>query len=275
MGEYVVSMAKDPPRADLRADCASCAALCCVAPGFEVSGDFPINKPAGQACPNLTPDYRCRIHDHLRAEGFLGCATFDCFGAGQRTTRAFGPRTWRSDPAVAQPMFRSFGVLRLLHEILWYLEEASDRLPRGDMRDEVHRLRLRTQSAARSEPRDLLLLEVGGFQSVAGALLERVSMALRSRPRVGRYLRGADLAGRRFEGADLRRSDLRAACLIQADLRGADLRQADLLGADLRAADLRSANLIDAIFLTQAQVQAAIIDGQTALPAALERPPQR
>ncbi len=144
--------AEDSSRADLRADCESCAALCCVAPRFEVSADFPIHKPAGEACPNLTSDYRCGIHDDLRQKGFLGCAAFDCFGAGPRTTRAFGARTWRTNPAIAQPMFRSFGVLRLLHEILWYLEEASDRFPEGAMRDEVRRLRLRTQNAARSEP---------------------------------------------------------------------------------------------------------------------------
>ncbi len=266
-------MANDPPRADLRADCASCAALCCVAPGFEVSADFPIHKPAGEACPNLTSDYRCQIHDHLRQKGYLGCAAFDCFGAGQRTTRAFGGRTWRTDPTLAQPMFRSFGLLRLLHEILWYLEEATDRLPNGTMRDEVHRLRLRTQNMARSAPRDLPRLDVGDLQSDAGALLERVSVALRSRPRVGPSFRGTDLAGSRFEGADLRRSDLRAACLVRANLRGADLRKADMLGADLRGTDLRSANLLDAIFLTQAQVQAAILDRRTELPPVLERPP--
>jgi hypothetical protein len=246
-----------------------------VAPRFEISADFPIDKQAGEACPNLSPEHRCGIHDHLSQTGFLGCAAFDCFGAGQRTTRAFGPRTWRSDPAVAQPIFRSFGVLLRLHEILWYLEEAWDRLPKGPLRDEVHRLRLRTQKAARSESADLPDLDVGGFQSDAGALLERVSLALRNGPPIGPSLRGADLAGSQFEGADLRRFDLRAACLIRANLRSADLRRADLLGADLRGADLRSANLTDAIFLTQAQVQAATVDRATKLPPVLERPPQR
>jgi Pentapeptide repeats (8 copies) len=266
-------MATHRPRAHLRADCASCSALCCVAPTFEVSADFPIHKPAGEACPHLSPEYRCRIHDHLRQKGFLGCAAFDCFGAGPRITGAFGERTWRTDPALGQQMFRSFGVLRLLHEILWYLEEASDRLPDGTMRDEVHGLRQRITDAARSEPQHLLGLDVAGLQSQSGQLLERVSLTLRRGPPLGASLRGADLAGGRFEGADFRRADLRAACLIRANLRGADLRQADLLGADLRGADLRSANLVDTIFLTQTQVQAAIIDRRTELPPVLEQPP--
>jgi hypothetical protein len=265
-------MSEDAGRMDLRADCSSCVGLCCVAPGFEVSADFPIHKPAGEACPNLTPDYRCRIHDRLRPNGFYGCAAFDCFGAGQRTTRAFEGRTWRSDPAVAHAMFQSFGVLRLLHEILWYLEEAFDRLATGTLRDEVSRLRDRTREAAHAGPGALLDLDAGILRSDAAALLERVSRALRGHE-VGPALRGADLAGRGFAGADLRRADLRAASLIRADLRGADLQLADLLGADLRGADLRSAKLSDAIFVTQAQVQAATVDHRTTLPPTLVRPP--
>ena len=260
-------------RDDLRADCAACAALCCVAPPFEVSADFPIHKPAGTACPNLTIEYRCRIHERLRQDGFHGCAAFDCFGAGQRATRAFGERTWRTDPADAPAAFAVFGVLRLLHEILWYLSEAVDRLPDGALREEASRLRQRMESAAAAPPEDLVDLDVATHQSDAGVLLERVSHALRQDPQIGVAWRGGDLAGRRLQGADLRRADLRGACLIRADLRGADLRQADLLGADLRGADLRSANLVDAIFLTQAQVQAAVGDRRTALPPVLKRPP--
>jgi Pentapeptide repeats (8 copies) len=263
-------MTDDRGRLDLRADCASCAALCCVAPSFEVSADFPIHKPAGQPCPHLAMDHRCRIHDRLRPNGFYGCVSFDCFGAGQRTTRAFEPRTWRTDPTVAQAMFRSFATIRLLHEILWYLQEASDRLAEGALRDEVSQLRQRTQEASEARLEGLLEVSADMLQGDAAALLERVSLTLRGH-QPGTSLRGADLAGRRLRGSDLRRADLRGACLIRADLRGADLRQADLLGADLRRADIRSANLSDAIFLTQTQVQAAIIDRGTALPPALVR----
>jgi hypothetical protein len=264
-------MSEDTRRAKLRADCDSCLALCCVAPTFEVSADFPIHKPAGEPCPNLTTEYRCQIHERLRPSGFHGCAAFDCFGAGQRTTLAFKERTWRGDRNVAQTMFQSFGFLRLLHEILWYLEEASDRLSPGTLRDEVSQLRQRTQEAAAGGPDDLLDLDAGTVHSDAAVLLERVSRAIRGHD-VGAALRGADLSGQGLRGADLRRADLRAACLIRTDLRGADLQLADLLGADLRGADLRSANLSDAIFVTQAQVQSAFIDRRTRLPPALLSP---
>jgi hypothetical protein len=243
-----------------------------VAPAFAVSADFPINKPAGTACPHLSLDHRCGIHDRLRQAGFAGCSAFDCFGAGQRTTRAFGKQTWRTNAGVAEAMFRVFGVLRALHEILWYLEEAGDRLPDGDLRREAHRKRQQIQGLAELPPDALIGLDVGDHHAEVGPLLERVSRVLRGDTPTGADYRGADLAGRQLGQADLRRADLRRACLIRTDLQGADLRLADLLGADLRGADLRAANLGDAIFLTQTQVQAAVGDARTALPAVLTRP---
>ena len=113
------------PRRELRADCARCFGLCCVAPAFAASADFAIDKPAGRPCPNLGADFRCGIHHELRGRGFAGCAVFDCFGAGQRIAQVtFGGRDWRRSPELAEPMFAAFAVLRQLHELLWYLAEA-------------------------------------------------------------------------------------------------------------------------------------------------------
>ncbi|WP_435798157.1 pentapeptide repeat-containing protein [Streptomyces decoyicus] len=50
------------------------------------------------------------------------------------------------------------------------------------------------------------------------------------------------------------------------------MRTADLIGADLRDADLGGADLTGALFLTQAQLNAAKGDAATRLPAALSRP---
>lgn len=124
-------------RADLRADCARCVGLCCVAPAFAASADFAMDKPAGRACPNLGADFGCRIHDGLRNRGFAGCAVFDCFGAGQHVTQVtFGGGDWRADPAVATSMFAVFPVMRQLKELLWHLAEALTRLPDGPPREE-------------------------------------------------------------------------------------------------------------------------------------------
>ena len=50
------------------------------------------------------------------------------------------------------------------------------------------------------------------------------------------------------------------------------MRETDLIGADLRDADLRGANLTGSIFLTQVQVNSAIGDMHTQLPASLRHP---
>jgi hypothetical protein len=103
----------------LQADCGRCFGLCCVAPGFSASADFAIDKPAGQPCPNLLPDFRCGIHQRLRQQGFRGCAAYDCFGAGQWVSQVtFGGVDWRQAPDTARPMFDAFAVSRQLHELL-------------------------------------------------------------------------------------------------------------------------------------------------------------
>ena len=109
----------------LTADCANCFGLCCVAPAFAKSADFAIDKRAGQPCPNLKSDFGCRIHETLRPQGFPGCTSYDCFGAGQHVAQAtFAGVSWRDDPDSAETMFAVFDVMRQLHELLWYLNEA-------------------------------------------------------------------------------------------------------------------------------------------------------
>ncbi|HEX2130203.1 MAG TPA: pentapeptide repeat-containing protein [Actinophytocola sp.] len=256
---------------ELRADCASCVGLCCVAPAFAASADFAVDKPAGTPCANLLADHRCGIHDSLRDKGFRGCTVFDCFGAGQRVTReTFGGRSWRDEPAVAGPMFAAFPVVRDLHELLWYLAEALDRAPAG-LRDDLRAAFAETDRLAGQTPEALAAVDVRAHRGRVNTLLTHVSEAVRGRR--GPHHRGADLAGRDLTGADLRRANLRGAVLIGADLTRADLRLADLTGADLRGTNLRAADLSTALFLTQFQTNAALGDATTRLPAAVDRPP--
>jgi hypothetical protein len=104
---------------DLHADCARCAALCCVALAFDRGEDFALDKPAQTPCPHLDAGFACTIHDTLNARGFSGCACYDCLGAGQRVTQdLFGGRDWRSDPALLGPMSEAFARLRQVHKDL-------------------------------------------------------------------------------------------------------------------------------------------------------------
>jgi hypothetical protein len=255
-------------RAHLRADCANCAGLCCVAPAFAASADFAIDKPAGVACPNLREDFRCGIHAQLRDRGFPGCTVFDCFGAGQRITQeTFGGRSWREAPELAAAQFAVLPVVRQLHEALWYLTEAESRSDAP----EVGELRALTERLATGTPAELTGLDVGAHRARVGQLLSEVSEAVRGEGRPDR--RGADLMGRDLRRVKLRDASLRGAYLIGADLRGVELGSADLLGADLRATDVRGADLSRCLFLTQPQVTAARGDMSTRLPVAVSAPP--
>jgi hypothetical protein len=113
----------------LRADCARCAALCCVALAFDRSVLFAFEKAAGEVCPNLDRCGRCRVHAVKAQAGFAGCAGYDCAGAGQRVTQeVFGGRSWREQPELLAPMAQAFTILRQVHELLLLLREAR-RLP--------------------------------------------------------------------------------------------------------------------------------------------------
>lgn len=259
---------------ELRADCSACVGLCCVALPFAASRDFGLDKAAGEPCRHLGEDSACGIHDRLRDRGFPGCAVFDCFGAGQRVTQVlYGGRGWRDEPALATEMFSVFGVVRSLHELLWFLQEAVTLPVVPVLEEAVEDARLRVEALTCSTPAALLDLDVDDVRREVGALLRRASAQTRAaRAPAGEQLGGADLVGGRMAGRDLAGADLRGALLIAADLTAADLRHADLLGTDLRDADLGGADLDDALFLTQPQVEAAKGDAATRLPRRLRRP---
>ncbi|MQA82112.1 MAG: pentapeptide repeat-containing protein [Streptosporangiales bacterium] len=259
---------------ELRADCANCAGLCCVASAFSRSADFAIDKEAGQPCPHLREDFRCGIHGELRQRGFAGCTVYDCFGAGQQVTQVtFGGRDWRGSPEIGARMFEVFGVMRQLHELLWYLSEALTLSPARSVHVELRAALGDVARLTLEDPDTLAALDVAARRRDIAVLLRRASAL--TRDGVGRRRAdhaGADLVGKDLRRADLHGADLRGAYLIGAGLEGADLRRADLLGADLRGARLAGADLTGALFLLQSQLDAATGDTTTTLPAAHTRP---
>lgn len=273
-------------REDLGADCGSCVGLCCVALAFARSADFPVDKAAGDPCGHLDGDSGCGIHGRLRESGFKGCTVFDCFGAGQKVSRQLYPgRSWRSDPTVGSEMFAVFAVVRRLHELLWYLDQAldlpGDGVPGPELAEHFERVR----AVSVAGPEEILTADVDGAYAVARPLLLAASAAARAaagaddavvrRPSSGGRRRlgpGSELLGADLSGQDLRGLDLRGSLLIAANLSGCDLTWTDVLGVDLRDADLRGARLDRAIYLTQMQVNGARGDDHTVLPEAFARP---
>ncbi|MEV0634846.1 pentapeptide repeat-containing protein [Streptomyces sp. NPDC050619] len=261
--------------AGLRGDCEQCFGLCCVALPFAASADFAIDKKAGKPCPNLRGDHRCGIHAKLREKGFNGCTVYDCFGAGQKVSQiTFGGRDWRtSPPEQARHMAEVFPVVRQLHELLWYLNEALTLPAARPVHDGLRRALDETERLTHKTPEELGALDVAAHRQEVNVLLLKTSELARAGIRgKKKNRRGADLMGARLKGADLRGANLRGAYLIAADLTGADLRGADLIGADLRDADLTDADLTGAFFLTQPQLNAARGGAGTRLPESVTRP---
>nr|WP_156000958.1 pentapeptide repeat-containing protein [Streptomonospora sp. PA3] len=258
----------------MRADCSACVGLCCAALPFSASADFPVDKAAGQPCTHLREDYGCGIHARLREHGYRGCTVFDCFGAGQQVSQAtFRGRSWRDDPGTARAVFDAFAVLRQLHELLWYLDEARSLPTSAPLDSDLRQVQEETAQLTRAGAGELRAAEPDRLRERARPLLRRASALAREQaPGPGRDLAGADLLGADLRGADLRGAELRGALLIAADLRGADLRRADVIGADLRDARIGGADLGSALFLTGPQAAAARGDAATRLPPALERP---
>jgi len=267
-------------REDLGADCANCFGLCCVALAFTKSADFPFDKDAGEPCTNLDGADGCRIHPHLRDRGFKGCTVFDCFGAGQKVSRqTFAGRSWREDDDTRTAMFGTFPIVRRLHELLWYLDEAIDLVTGAVDPAPLVATFEHVRQLSDGTPAALAELDVDAEYDAARALLVRASdiaradVATARQPRSQRRLEpGADLMGCQLRGRDLSGLTLRGSIAIAADLRDARLHRCDLLGVDLRDADLSGADLTGAIYLTQMQVNSARGDAATVLPAGFERP---
>ena len=260
-------------RAQLRADCARCVGLCCVAPAFGASADFRLDKPAGVACPNLGDDDRCAIHAQLRPQGFPGCSVYDCFGAGQHLTQVtFGGRSWREDPGTAALMFESFEVMRDLHELLWYAAEAATITTDPAVAEQIQALQAEIEAFTAGTAEALLTVNLDALRGRTGDLLTHVSDAIRGTVAPDRDFTRADLIGRNLSRRDLRGASFRGALLIAGDLSGADLRGADLRGADLRGANLAGADLTGCLFVLQSQAESARGDQTTRLPQHVAMP---
>ena len=119
----------DGRAAALTADCSACTGLCCVLLPYRRDDGFGADKPGQVPCRNLLADDRCGIHADLVEKGWSGCATFECFGAGQHLTAVtYGGRSWREVEDLGE-MAAVLSAQRLLHEMLLHLEEVERRSP--------------------------------------------------------------------------------------------------------------------------------------------------
>lgn len=264
----------------LRADCENCFGLCCIALPYAKSADFAFDKDGGTPCSNLQSDYRCGIHESLRAKGYKGCTVYECFGAGQKVSQlTYDGNDWRNNPASAKEMFEVFPIMQQLHEMLCYLNEALNLEDAQPLHQELQAAFEDTEYLTKQSPKSIMDLNVPAHRTIVNDLLLRTSEMVRAKvpfkknkKKPNKIGRGSDLIGAKLRGADLRGANLRGALLIASDLREADMRVTDLIGADFRDADLSGADLTGSFFITQAQINSAKGDKMTKLPHSLSIP---
>ena len=250
---------------ELVSDCSRCFGLCCVLLPFRAESGFGTSKESGTPCHHLQADDGCGIHDRLRERGWPGCTVFECFGAGQHVSQGtYAGTSWREQGNRGE-MAAVLSAMRQRHEMLVHVAEVGRRSPTTA----AARLADRIAALSEGDPEAVLAVDVEALRGEVGTELRAASLRLRGG---GDDRERADLSGRDLRAAPLVRASLRGALLLGADLRSVDLRLTDLLGADLRGADLRGADLTEALFLTQPQVNGALGDPTTRLPAGLALP---
>ena len=68
-----------------------------------------------------------KIHEEREGQGYRGCISYDCLGAGQRVTQeVFKGRSWRNEPSLIAPMTEAFVSMLRLHRLLSLLDTASN-----------------------------------------------------------------------------------------------------------------------------------------------------
>ena len=172
-------------RPDLIADCSNCAALCCVAPSFDTSEDFAIDKAAGAHCPHETVEHRCAIHAEREALGFSGCVIYECYGAGPHATRRFA-----GSSGLDAERNEVFLVLRVVHELLWQLTEAVKLIPNAtpEVLAQIASAVAALDAVAHEPTASLLAADLCPHQAAARAALQRVAQALSSERLPKRHL---------------------------------------------------------------------------------------
>ncbi len=266
----------------LRINCGKCFGFCCVALYFSAFEGFPTNKEAGKPCLNLKSDFTCKIHKNLRKKGLKGCTAYDCFGAGQKVAQVtYAGQDWQQAPEVAEEMFEVFLIMRQLHEMLWYLTQAANVQTDEKIKTKLNSLISEMNNITQSTPEEIIKLDIEAYRDKVNYLLKQTSEAVRNKVLKGqksslKYKKAiagrADFFGANLKKISLRGADLRGAFLIAANLSENDLTGADLIGADLRDADISGTNLENAIFVTQAQINAAKGNANTKLPKGITRP---
>lgn len=255
----------------LTINCEKCSGLCCVALYCAKTEGFPADKIAGKPCQNLMPDFRCKIHSKLLQSKMRGCLAYDCFGAGQKVTQICYPtENWQSEPRQANQIFDAFLVIFQLHQMLWYLIEASSFKLEDRIIVTIDELILENERMTTLLPDEILSIDLEAYRLKVNGVLKEVSKMIVIPSSKSDQKR--DFFGKKFNGENLDGRDFSMSMMIAANLEGCSLNGTSFLGADMRDANIKNTDLSKSVFLTQMQINAAKGNSKTKLPTSLTYP---
>lgn len=253
----------------LKIDCKNCSGLCCVALYCSKSDGFPENKEAGIACKHLQSDFQCDMHKTLFQKNMKGCLAYECFGAGQKVTQMYGlDCTWQANSGQSKNIYQTFLLVFQLHQMLWYLIQASTIANSLELKQEISFLIQEAKCLTSQDPNILLAYDIVPYR-------DRVNKILKSIVHQSSKSSSNDIKmflGKNFKGKNLDGKDFSMSLLIAANLENCSLRGTNFLGADLRDANLKNTDLSGSIFLTQMQINSAKGNQTTKLPDYLTLP---
>ncbi|MEA5010685.1 MAG: pentapeptide repeat-containing protein [Angelakisella sp.] len=257
---------------NLQSNCSACTGLCCTLLYFAKDDGFPYDKPAGEPCRNLAPNWQCMIHDDLRQKGCRGCTSYECLGAGQRTVAMCQQAEKKQDVVDDISLAQVFERLRCLHLMWWYLEEVSCLLPAQSLWHQAEDLLQKTKEMTQSDVDTLLKLDITEHQMEVNKILHNCWESVQSLCEKRGAKKRWDYVEKCLKGKNLCGHDFAMSLLIAADFSECSFYGANLLGADLRDCNLKGSDLSECVFLIQPQINAARGDKNTLLPARLKRP---
>lgn len=257
---------------ELQTDCKKCSGLCCTALFFSRIDGFPEDKTAGRPCVHLLEDFRCNIHSDLRNKNMKGCIGYDCFGAGQKVTKViYGGATWQSAPEKSKQIFNVFLRVFHLHQILWFLVESRTLLPAKQLWNKIEELIETGRTLCSGSPEIIMEFKLEDYKVQVDEILKQVSKLVKMNFK-NKEKKNKDYFGKCFCGRNMDGLDLSMTLLIAADFSKCSFSGTDFLGSDTRDTNFEDADLREAIFLTQAQINAARGNVGTLLPPQLTRP---
>ncbi|CZQ93614.1 Hypothetical protein Tpal_1658 [Trichococcus palustris] len=260
-------------RGEYSSDCSNCFALCCVALQFQKSQDFPFSKKEGVPCKNLRTDFGCAIHNQLKANGFNGCTTYECFGAGQFiSVELFNGRDWQTDPVSRKQMFQLLPVVRNIHEIIYHLRSSMAITKNKDTDKACEELIKDLEKIKKDPPAILAGFDIMPYRIISSRIFMEVSAAYRDNKAKYDFEPYGDWSGQNHASRDFSYQNFRGFLFIEMDLKDANLQFCDFLGTDMRNADISGADLRNSIFLTQSQINAAKGNAYTRIPDGLNVP---